>query len=90
LLDAQFSWSTITWITPRFWVFTLGFKHDVPAVRCWLSRTPNADLWQFGVPEPPTPWLAVALLDEAANLTPEQVLTVGDAEQCVAWALLEL
>jgi hypothetical protein len=22
------------------WVFTLGFKHDVAAVRCWLSRTP--------------------------------------------------
>jgi hypothetical protein len=21
------------------WVFTLGFKSDVPAVRCWLSRT---------------------------------------------------
>ena len=22
------------------WVVTLGFKADVPAVRCWLSRTP--------------------------------------------------
>jgi hypothetical protein len=72
------------------WVFTLGYKPDVPAVRCWLSRTPNADLWQFGVPEPPAPWLAVALLDEATNLTNEQVLALGDAERCVAWALLEL
>jgi hypothetical protein len=71
------------------WVFTLGFKHDVPAVRCWLSRTPNADFWQFGVPEPPAPWLGVALLDEAANLTPEQVSTLGETERYVAWALLE-
>jgi hypothetical protein len=23
------------------WVFTLGFKPDVPAVRCWLSRSHN-------------------------------------------------
>jgi len=50
------------------WVFTLGFKPDAPAVRCWLSRTSNPDLWEFGVREPPAPWLAVALLDEAANL----------------------
>jgi hypothetical protein len=72
------------------WVFALGYNPDVPAVRCWLSRTANPDFWQFGVPEPPAPWLAVALLDEAANLTNEQVLALGDAERCVAWALLEL
>jgi hypothetical protein len=71
------------------WVFTLGFKPDAPAVRCWLSRTPNPDLWQFGMPEPPAPWLAVALLDEAATLTNEQVSALGDSERCVAWALLE-
>src|SRR5262245_30763063 len=53
------------------WVFTLGYKPEVPAVRCWLSRTPNPDLWQFGVPEPPAPWLAVASLDEIAQLTPD-------------------
>ena len=40
------------------WVFTLGFKADTPAVRCWLSRGSSPDLWQFGVPEPPAPWLA--------------------------------
>jgi hypothetical protein len=72
------------------WVFTLGYKPDVPAVRCWLSRTPNPDFWQFGMGEPPAPWLAVAFLDELANLTSEQVLALGDAERCVAWALLEL
>jgi hypothetical protein len=72
------------------WVFTLGFKPDAPAVRCWLSRTPNAEFWQFGVPEPPAPWLAVALLDEATNLTSEQVFTLGNVERCVAWACLEL
>jgi hypothetical protein len=71
------------------WVFTLGFKPDAPAVRCWLSRTPNAEFWQFGVPEPLAPWLAVALLDEATNLTSEQVSALGDSERCVAWALLE-
>ena len=71
------------------WVFALGFKPDAPAVRCWLSRTPNPDFWQFGVPEPPAPWLAVALLDEAATLTNEQVSALGDSERCVAWALLE-
>jgi hypothetical protein len=72
------------------WVFTLGFKPYAPAVRCWLSRTRNADFWQFGIAEPPAPWLAVAVLDEAANLTPDQVLMMGAAERCVAWALLEL
>jgi hypothetical protein len=72
------------------WVFTLGFKHDVPAVRCWLSRTPNANFWQFGVPEPPAPWLAVASLDEIAQLTHDQVVALEAAERCVAWALLEL
>jgi hypothetical protein len=75
---------------PECWVFTLGFKPEAPAVRCWVSRSPNADLWQFGVPEPPAPWLAVALLDEAANLTPDQALGLGNAERCVAWALLEI
>jgi hypothetical protein len=60
------------------------------AVRCWLSRDPNPDLWDFDIPEPSAPWLAVALLDEAANLTPDQVFMLGDAERCVAWARLEL
>jgi hypothetical protein len=72
------------------WVFTLGFKPDAPAARCWLSRSRNADFWQFGIPEPPAPWLAAALLDEAANLTPDQVSALGNSERCVAWALLEL
>ena len=72
------------------WAFTLGFRHDVLAVRCWLSRTANAELWQFGVPEPPAPWLAVALLDDAADLTPEQLSALEGTERCVAWALLEL
>lgn len=71
------------------WVFTLAFEPYVPAVRCWLSRTPNPELWHFGIPEPPAPWLAVALLDEAGNITPDQLLALRDAERCVAWALLE-
>lgn len=71
------------------WVFTLGYGTQ-PAVRCWLSRTRNPDLWQFGIPEPPAPWLTVALLDEASKLTPDQVFMLGDAERCVAWAFLEL
>jgi hypothetical protein len=52
----------------------------------------DTETWVFtlGVPEPPAPWLAVALLDEAVNLTSEQVLALEDAERCVAWALLEL
>ena len=69
-------------------IFTLGYGPQ-PAVRCWLSRTRNPDLWQFGLPEPPAPWLAVTLLDEAANLTPDQLFMLGDAERCVAWAFLE-
>ena len=72
------------------WVFTLGFKPDAPAVRCWLSRTRNPDFWQFGIPEPPAPWLAVARLEEAVNLTPDQVSMLGETERCVAWAFLEL
>lgn len=71
------------------WIFTLGFKPYAPAVRCWLSRSRNADFWQFGIPEPPPPWLPVALLNEVANLTPDQVFMLGDTERCVAWAFLE-
>src|SRR5262249_838833 len=72
------------------WVFTLGFNPDAPAVRCWLSRTRNPDFWQFGIPEPPTPWLAVALLDDAMDLTDDEMSMLEGAERCVAWALLEL
>ena len=72
------------------WVFTLGFKPYEPAVRCWLSRTSNPDFWHFGIPEPPAPWLAVASLDNTANLSPEQISMLGDSGRCVAWALLEL
>jgi hypothetical protein len=71
-------------------VFTLGFKPDAPAVRCWLLRGSSPDLWQFGVPEAPAPWLAVGLVDATANLTPEKVSMLGNSERCVAWALLEL
>lgn len=90
-LDSRFFWrANIDHNNSETSVFILGYKPDVPAVRCWLSRTSNAEFWQFGAPEPPPPWLGVALLGEAANLTPDQVLTLGDAERCVAWALLEL
>jgi DNA polymerase III psi subunit len=40
--------------------------------------------------EPPAPWLAVALLDEAANLTPDQVSMLADAERSFAWALARI
>jgi hypothetical protein len=40
--------------------------------------------------EPPDiPWLAVNLLPHAAALSPEALMTIGDLERCLAWALIE-
>jgi hypothetical protein len=56
------------------WMFTLGFKADAPAVRCWLSRGSSPDFWQFGVPEPPAPWLAAASLEKWQTSRPNKYL----------------
>ena len=73
-------------------IFTLGWQPDAPAVRCYLAKEPNAALWkqtQGEGSEPTGPWLAVRLLLGALHCTTDQVMMLGDAERCVAWAIIE-
>jgi hypothetical protein len=73
-------------------VFTLGWQADAPAVRCYLANEPNAALWKRTEgegSEPTGPWLAVRLLPGALQCTTDQIMMLGDAERCVAWAIIE-
>jgi hypothetical protein len=73
-------------------VFTLGWEASTPTVRCYLAKQPNPALWtQAGGQgsEPTGPWLAVRLLPSALQCTTDQVMMLGDAERCVAWAIIE-
>jgi hypothetical protein len=57
-----------------------------------LAKEPNAALWkqtQGEGSEPTGPWLAVRLLLGALHCTTDQVMMLGDAERCVAWAIIE-
>jgi hypothetical protein len=73
-------------------VFTLGWQPEAPAVRCYLAKEPNAALWKETGgegSEPTGPWLAVRLLPGALQCTTDQIMMLGDAERCVAWAIIE-
>jgi len=73
-------------------IFTLGWQANVPAVRCYLAKQPNPALWtQTGGQgsEPTGTWLAVRLLPGALLCTTDQIMMLGDAERCIAWAILE-
>ena len=73
-------------------VFNLGWHPDAPAVRCYLAKEPNPPLWkQAGGQgsEPTGLWLAVRLLPDALHCTTDQIMMLGDAERCVAWAIIE-
>ena len=72
--------------------FTLGWHPDAPAVHCYLAKEPNAGRWkqaQGESSEPTGPWLAVRLLLGALHCTTDQIMMLGDAERCVAWAIIE-
>ena len=73
-------------------VFTLGWHADTTAVRCYLAKEPNPMLskqTEGEGSEPTGPWLAVRLLPGALQCTTEQVMMLGDAERCIAWAIME-
>jgi hypothetical protein len=73
-------------------VFTLGWQANTPAVRCYLAKEPNPTLWkqaQGEGSEPTGPWLAVRLLPGALQCSTEQIMMLGDAERCIAWAIIE-
>lgn len=85
--------------------FNLGWSSDptAPDVRCLLCWDPRAHAawwdearaltaWlRVALPAEPAgwPWLAVALQPTALSRTPIQLHMLGDAERCVAWALLD-
>lgn len=70
-------------------------------VRCWLcdDQRVSQAMWSgvsLAAPagtrlHPPStvPWLAAAIVPEAASVPPEALMMVGDMERCVAWAILE-
>ena len=75
---------------------------DVFAVVCWEARA-HAAAWREAmehlalapVPtpvarfsEPPVPWLTAEVLVGAVARTPEETFMLGDAERCVAWAIV--
>ena len=73
-------------------VFTLGWQADTPAMRCYLAKQSNPALWKQTDgqgSEPTGTWLAVRLLPGALECTTDQVMMLGDAERCIAWAILE-
>lgn len=91
--------------TPGGRRFRCGWRtgaDDVVAIVCWQPTT-HARWWTrarteyaasspvpLAATEPPwTPWLAVWLLPAAAQLTHDEAGMLGDAERCVAWALME-
>lgn len=67
----------------------------VPLVTCWLAVEHPDRVWAVvpsavaGVEIPATaPWLAV-LIHPTALLRPDALGWLGDAERCIAWALVE-
>ncbi len=73
-------------------IFTLGWQAEIPAVRCYLANEPNPTLWKQAEgqgSEPTGIWLAVRLLPGALQCSTEQVMMLGDAERCIAWAIIE-
>jgi len=72
--------------------FTLGWQPGAPAVRCYVAKGPNAALWKQTRGEGSEPtglWLAVRLLPDALQCTTDQIMMLGDAERCIAWAIIE-
>jgi len=79
-------------------VYTLSYR-DIPvasAMLCWDGAA-NAEAWEaithgvtaVGAGPDSLPWLAAVVHDTAA-LAPMEVVTMcGDAERCIAWAILE-
>lgn len=81
--------------------FALGWSPQ-PAVRCvlcwdsahhdrwWTEALGYAGVTLAAFAVQPVPWLAVALVPAAAiRCTRDQLCMLGDAERCVAWALLD-
>jgi hypothetical protein len=82
--------------------FTLGWSRDVVAVRCVLAPADSPAAWTHArnlavaagqIPtmraRPVPPWLAAIVLPPTGGLPLAQTRMLGDAERCVAWALLE-
>ena len=73
-------------------IFTLGWHSGTSAVRCYVAKEPSPALWkqaQGEGSEPTGRWLAVRLLPNALQCTTDQIMMLGDAERCVAWAIIE-
>ncbi|WP_454917259.1 hypothetical protein [Xanthobacter sediminis] len=69
--------------------------------RCWLCIDAEAAdyIWLAATAGAPAgtrlhrpmtlPWLAAGLMDGAVTAGPDALMTAGDLERCVAWALIE-
>jgi hypothetical protein len=69
--------------------------NSTPVVGCclvWDARF-SRSRWHtiiepLPLPTPTVPWLAAELHASAADLAPEVLIAIGDAERCIAWAIL--
>lgn len=81
--------------------FELSLRGEVVArcLCCW-RREGADDAWReamrlpgIGLPKvytaPPVPWVAATLTEAIERQSPDDAMAIGDAERCVAWALIE-
>jgi hypothetical protein len=96
-------WSVaVTPLAPGAWRYTLR-QAGAPVVTCWLCADAGASDATWEAASDPAhladervilhrprgvPWLAVALLPAALTVAPQHLHEAGDAERCVAWAIL--
>jgi hypothetical protein len=77
--------------------FSIGPAGGPTVVGCFLVWDRDISLSRWPIlsdplqsPFPPEPpWLGVELRAVARKLDPERLLALGDAERCIAWAILE-
>ena len=87
---------------PGAWRYDLA-QQDTTVVACWLcaEKATSDEIWEQAIEHSTldehavvarprgVPWLAVTLLPSALLMSAEQIGMAGDAERCIAWAILE-
>lgn len=76
------------------WVIAVACWHADTAQPAWSNMRALAKAavlppdWQ-APPQPETPWVAAAIIPFAMTLDQDAIEALGDAERCIAWAIIE-